>query len=89
MTLSLLILGALTCTFVSVLVGLVGSRRNIGFGWAYLLSVITTPLIGLILVLLSDPLPSGERKYGCLGTFLGLITILAVTAVILLMMMAL
>ncbi len=55
-----------------VLVGLLGSRRNIGFGWAFILSVIFTPLIGFILVLLSEPLPQGvEPKYGCLGYSFG------------------
>ena len=55
-----------------VLIGLFGSRRNIGFGWAFILSVIFTPLIGFILVLLSEPLPQGvEPKYGCLGYSFG------------------
>lgn len=55
-----------------VLVSLLGSRRNIGFGWAFILSVIFTPLIGFILVLLSEPLPQGvEPKYGCLGYSFG------------------
>ena len=49
-----------------------GSRRNIGFGWAFILSVIFTPLIGLIFVLLSRELPNGaEPKYGCLGYSFG------------------
>ncbi len=55
-----------------VLVGLLGSRRNIGFGWAFILSVIFTPLIGFILVLLSEQLPKdAESKYGCLGYSFG------------------
>ena len=49
-----------------------GSRRNIGFGWAFILSVIFTPLIGLIFVLLSRELPNGaEPKYGCLDYSFG------------------
>ena len=49
-----------------------GSRRNIGFGLAFILSVIFTPLIGLIFVLLSRELPNGaEPKYGCLGYSFG------------------
>ena len=57
---------------LDVLVGLLGSRRNIGFGWAFLISVIFTPLIGLIVVLISNPLPAGvEPKYGCLGYSFG------------------
>lgn len=55
-----------------VIVGLLGSRRNIGFGLAFILSAIFTPLIGLIFVLLSDELPEGsEPKYGCLGFSFG------------------
>lgn len=57
---------------LDVLVGLVGSRRNIGFGWAFIISVIFTPLIGLIATLISNPLPAGaEPKYGCLGYSFG------------------
>ena len=57
---------------LDVLVGLLGSRRNIGFGWAFLISVIFTPLIGLIAALISNPLPAGaEPKYGCLGYSFG------------------
>ena len=57
---------------LDVLVGLLGSRRDIGFGWAFLISVIFTPLIGLIAVLLSNSLPAGaEPKYGCLGYSFG------------------
>ena len=57
---------------LDVLVGLLGSRRNIGFGWAFIISVIFTPLIGLIAALISDPLPAGsEPKYGCLGYSFG------------------
>ena len=57
---------------LDVLVGLLGSRKNIGFGWAFILSVLLTPLIGLVVVLLSEPLPVGaEPKYGCLGHSFG------------------
>ena len=89
MTLPILIGGALTGSFVAALVGLVGARRHIGFGWAFLLSVIFTPLIGLIVALLSDPLPAGERRFGCLGTALGLLSFVIIFAIILLIMMAL
>ena len=50
------------------LVGYAGSRRRIGFGWAFIISLIFTPLVGLIFVLLSDPLPAGSNPdTGCLG----------------------
>ena len=57
---------------LDVLVGLLGSRRNIGFGWAFILSVLLTPIVGVIITLLSEPLPVGaESKYGCLGYSFG------------------
>lgn len=59
---------------LDVLVGLLGSRRNIGFGWVFLLSVLFSPVVGLIVALLSEPLPQGaEPKYGCLGYTFGLL----------------
>jgi len=75
MTTTLIIYGILSSSLVSVLVGLLGARRRIGFGWAYLLSILTTPLIGLIITLLFDKLPDGERKWGCLGMILAIIAI--------------
>ena len=57
---------------IDALVGILGSRRNIGFGWAFIISLLFTPLVGLIAVLLSDPLAANtEPKYGCLGRTLG------------------
>ena len=72
---------------LDVLVGLLGSRRNIGFGWAFIISAIFTPLIGLIAVLISTPLPAGsESKYGCLGYTFGclgaLLMVLIITALL-------
>ncbi len=75
MTLPLLIFGLISGSLLSVLVGLVGARRNIGFGWTFLISVIFTPLVGLIVALISDPLPTGSRKWGCLGSILGVLAI--------------
>ena len=83
MTATLILYGLITSSLVSVLVGLLGARRRIGFGWAYLLSILTTPLIGLIITLMFDKLPYGERKWGCLGV------ILAIVAIVLLIMLAL
>ena len=70
-----------------VLIGLLGSRREIGFGWAFILSVVFTPLIGLIAILLSARLPEGaEPKYGCLGKSFGclgsILMILIVAAIL-------
>ena len=69
----ILIFGLLSGVLLDVIVGLLGSRRNIGFGWAFLLSLIFTPLVGLIAVLLSSPLPVGSTpRYGCLGVTFGI-----------------
>ena len=73
--------------FFDVLVGLLGSRRNIGFGWAFIISLLFTPLIGIVAVLLSEQLPQGaEPKYGCLGHSFGclgtIFMILIITAIL-------
>ncbi len=86
---SIIIFGLLSGHLLfDVLIGLFGSRRNIGFGWAFILSAIFTPLVGFLLVLLSERLPEGaEPKYGCLGyTFglLGTIILVLIVAAILL-----
>ncbi len=85
MTVLLLVFGLLGDCLLSVLVGLVGARRRIGFGWSFLLSVLLTPLIGLILTLLSEQLPQqGERRWGCLGTLLAIVALLLIGFVALL-----
>ncbi|MBQ5609779.1 MAG: hypothetical protein IIU85_05975 [Rikenellaceae bacterium] len=71
----LLIFGLLTGTALCALVGLVGSRRRLGFGWTFVISLIFTPLIGLIVALVSDPLPAGEKRWGCLATVVGILTL--------------
>lgn len=75
MTLSLLIFGLISGSLLAVLVGFIGARRRIGFGWTFFLSVLFTPFIGLIFCLLSDKLPDGDRNWGCLGSILAIITI--------------
>lgn len=71
---SIVIFAIASGLLLDVLVGFLGSRRNIGFGWAFILSAIFTPLVGFILVLLSERLPEGsEPKYGCLGYTFGLL----------------
>ena len=79
--------GVASGILLDVLVGLLGSRRNIGFGWTFLISVIFTPLIGLIVALISSPLPAGsEPKYGCLGYSFGclgsIFMVLIITAIL-------
>ena len=83
----ILFFGVASGILLDVLVGLLGSRRNIGFGWAFLISVIFTPLIGLIAALISNPLPEGsEPKYGCLGYSFGclgsIFMVLIITAIL-------
>ena len=84
---SIIIFAIASGLLLDVLVGFLGSRRNIGFGWAFIISVLFTPLIGLIATLISNPLPAGaEPKYGCLGySFgcLGTIFIVLITAAVL------
>lgn len=75
MTVALLIFGLVSHTLLSVIIGLFGARRNIGFGWTFLLSVVLTPVAGVIGVLISEPLPGQEKKWGCIGTFLALLVI--------------
>jgi hypothetical protein len=71
--LGIVLFSAFTGIFLDVLVALFGSRRNIGFGWTFIISVVFTPLVGLIAVLLSNPLPQGAApKYGCLGFTFGI-----------------
>ena len=80
---SILIFAVVAGVGIDALIGLFGSRRNIGFGWAFILSLLFTPLVGLIAVLLSDPLPQGtEPRYGCLGYSFGILgTILLILIV--------
>ena len=81
MALSLIIFGLLSGSLLAILVGIVGSRRRIGFGWTFLISVVFTPLVGLICALISDPLPIGEHRWGCLGSLLALLAIALIFAI--------
>ena len=82
---SLLGFWLLSGTFLASLLGLIGARRKIGFGWTFFLSVLFTPLVGLIVCLLTDKLPDGERKWGCLGSVLAIITIALIVFLALMM----
>lgn len=83
-----LILGSLFFgCLLPALVGWLGSRREIGFGWAFLISLIFTPLIGLIFVLLSSPLPAGvEPKLGCIGGVISLVGMLLLGFVVMMLL---
>ena len=86
MSILTLVFGLLSGCFLSVLVGIIGSRRRIGFGWAFLLRVIFTPLVGLIIALQTAPLPGGDQRWGCIGTFIAVLGMLFL-AVFLLMLL--
>lgn len=86
MILLTVIFGILSGCLLSVLVGLLGSRRRIGFGWAFLISLILTPLVGLIVTLLTDPLPDGGQRWGCIGTLLAVLGLLFLAAFLLLLL---
>lgn len=78
--------GILSGILLSVLVGLVGSRRRIGFGWAFLASLVLTPLVGLVIALLTDPLPGSEKRWGCIGTLLAVLGLLFLAAFLVLVL---
>lgn len=86
MSLLTLIFGLLSGCFLAVLVGIIGSRRRIGFGWAFLLSLVFTPLVGLIIALLTDPLPGGDQRWGCIGTFLAILGLLSLAVFLILLL---
>ena len=81
-----ILFGALSGCLLSVLVGVIGSRRRIGFGWAFLISLIFTPLVGLIVALLTDPLPGEDRRWGCIGTLLALLGMVSLVVFLLLLL---
>ena len=81
-----LLFGLLSGCLLAVLVGIIGSRRRIGFGLAFLLSLIFTPLVGLIITLLTDPLPGGDRRWGCIGTLLAILSLAFLAAFLLLLL---
>ena len=86
MSILAVIFGLLSGSLLSVLVGIIGSRRRIGFGWAFLLSLIFTPLVGLIIALLTDPLPDCERRWGCIGIAVALLGILCLIVFLMLLL---
>ena len=84
MSILAVIFGILSGCFLAVLVGIIGSSRRIGFGLAFLVSLIFTPLVGLIVALLTDPLPGGGQRWGCVGTVVAILGLLFFAAFLLL-----
>ena len=75
MSILIIILAALAGVFLPALVGLLGSRRRIGFGWAFVISIVTSPLIGLIVTLCTPKLEGRQRKWGCFSAIIGIVVI--------------
>lgn len=88
-TFTSLALGGLGALLANILIGFLGSRRKIGFSWAFCLSALLSPLMGLIITLLTDKLPDGKRKFGWFGILLGTLIFIFYILVLLLLMMGL
>ena len=97
MSILIVLFGLLSDCLLSVLVGIIGSSRRIGFGLAFLVSLIFTPLVGLIITLLTDPLPGGDgtladyvpyggQRWGCVGTFVAILGLLFLCAFLILLL---
>ena len=86
MSILLFLFGLLAGCLLAVIVGLVGSHRRIGFGWAFLLSVAASPIIGLIVTLCTPKLETRERKWGCLGTLIGIVMLVLLVVVVLMLL---
>lgn len=86
MTTLTIFLGVLTGCLLSVLVGLVGSRRRIGFARAFFISLILSPFVGLIVALVSDPLPPGDYRWGFLHVGFVVLTVLALAVFLVLLL---
>ena len=82
MSILIVLFGLLSGCLLSVLVGIIGSSRRIGFGLAFLVSLIFTPLVGL----LTDPLPYGGQRWGCVGTFVAILGLLFLCAFLILLL---
>ena len=78
MSILIVLFGLLSDCLLSVLVGIIGSSRRIGFGLAFLVSLIFTPL--------TDPLPYGGQRWGCVGTFVAILGLLFLCAFLILLL---
>ena len=68
-----------------VIIALAGRRRTIGFGWPFLLGVLFTPIVSLVAVLLSDKLPNGDTRWGCLWPLVVMLLLLILAIPVLLL----
>jgi len=74
-TSSTILIVLIVISALSVVIGGIASRREIGFGVALLTSLVLTPITGIILTLKSTKLPHGEYNWQILGTILGLLAL--------------
>ncbi|MBO7382016.1 MAG: hypothetical protein J6Y87_01195 [Muribaculaceae bacterium] len=78
----LVIFGLLTGTLLSILVGMFGARRKVGFTLTFLISLVLTPIAGIIVVLLSEK-RKGGADYGCFARILSAFGLLSVVLILL------
>lgn len=83
-TFGIIIFGILTGTLLSIIVGLFGARRQIGFFLTFIISLLLTPIAGIIVVLLSER-RQGPPEYGCFGRAMA---VFGLTSIILIILMA-
>ena len=72
MSILIVLFGLLSDCLLSVLVGIIGSSRRIGFGLAFLVSLIFTPY--------------GGQRWGCVGTFVAILGLLFLCAFLILLL---
>lgn len=63
-----MIAGIISWIIFSLLIGIIGSNRKIGFGGAFFLSLLLSPLIGLIFTLVSKSLAAEKFEQELLQT---------------------
>jgi len=62
-------IGILSWIVLSIVIGIVGSKRKIGFAGAFFLSLLLSPLIGLIFTLTSKDIEDEKYKEELLRSF--------------------
>ncbi len=63
-----MITGIISWIIFSIIIGIIGSNRKIGFGGAFFLSLLLSPLIGLIFTLVSKSLAAEKFEQELLKT---------------------
>ena len=68
---------------LTLIISFAGSKRNIGFGWSFLLGCTLSPIVSFVAVVLSDRNDendegSTKRKWGCLAPLILEIAIISV-----------